>query len=237
MSELTDLLGLQDLDTAADQLTHRRQHLPERSELAALEAQMAALGEELAGVEAGLADITARQTRAEAELSATEERSAAVNRRLYGGAVSASRELQAMAAELEQLKHRASDLEDVVLGLLEEREPLEARAAELARRLDELAGQRSEVAARLAGAEAVVDAELSELADRRRQAAGAVSETLMATYDRLRRRLGGVAVARLAGNRCDGCHLTLSAVELERVRHLAEGEVYTCEQCSRIIVP
>jgi uncharacterized protein len=60
---------------------------------------------------------------------------------------------------------------------------------------------------------------------------------LLATYERLRARLGGVGVARLVGTHCDGCHLTLSAVELDRVRHLPDGEVYTCEQCGRILVP
>ncbi len=62
-------------------------------------------------------------------------------------------------------------------------------------------------------------------------------DNLLATYERLRTRLGGIGVARLVGNHCDGCHLALSAVELDHVRHLPEGEVYTCEQCSRILVP
>jgi predicted nucleic acid-binding Zn-ribbon protein len=45
-----------------------------------------------------------------------------------------------------------------------------------------------------------------------------------------------VAVARLVGNHCDGCHLTLPAMELDRIRHLPEDELVTCEQCGRILV-
>jgi hypothetical protein len=64
-----------------------------------------------------------------------------------------------------------------------------------------------------------------------------VPASLVSTYERLRTRLGGVGVARVVGNHCDGCHLTLSAVELDHLRHLPPGEVATCEQCSRILVP
>jgi predicted nucleic acid-binding Zn-ribbon protein len=75
------------------------------------------------------------------------------------------------------------------------------------------------------------------LAARRQEAAGPIAPELLATYERLRARLGGVGVARVVGNHCDGCHLTLSATELDQLRHLPEGEIPTCEQCSRILVP
>jgi predicted nucleic acid-binding Zn-ribbon protein len=43
-------------------------------------------------------------------------------------------------------------------------------------------------------------------------------------------------VARLVGNHCDGCHLTLPSMELDRIRHAPETEVFTCDQCGRILV-
>ena len=70
----------------------------------------------------------------------------------------------------------------------------------------------------------------------RAEAAAPIPPELLATYDRLRARLDGVAVARLVGNHCDGCHLTLPAMELDRIRHLARARWSTCEQCGRILV-
>ena len=64
----------------------------------------------------------------------------------------------------------------------------------------------------------------------------AVPQPLLTAYDRLRSRLGGVAVARLVGGRCDGCHLSLPAMELDRIRHQSAGSLETCEQCGRILV-
>lgn len=236
-TSVQDLLAVQDLDLALDQLRHRRAHLPEREELARLEAESRAVSDELAEVDTERTALTARQSKAEAELAAMEERSRVISKRMYGGEVSASRDLQAMAAELDQLKARASALEDVALEVLETLEPLDARAGELGASLEKLADQRSEVTGRLSEAERSVDAELADVGARRTEAAAQVPDSLLATYERLRGRLGGVGVARLVGNHCDGCHLTLSAMELDHVRHLPEGEVYTCEQCSRILVP
>ena len=234
---LQDLLVVQDLDTALDQHRHRRAHLPERAEITAIDADATAGQAESERVDAERAELATRQAAIEAELAATEQRSATISKRMYSGDVSATKDLQAMAAELDQLKHRASTLEDGVLEIMEAREPLDARAGELTSALGELAARREAAVASLAEAERTVDAEIAELTQKRAEGAASVPADLLATYEKLRLRLGGVGVARLVGNHCDGCHLTLSAVELDRVRHLPEGEVYTCEQCSRILVP
>ncbi len=236
MAPLQALLNLQDVDTAIDQHTYRRAHLPERTELAAIDRDGAQLQGAVGEVGAARDEIAGRQGAMEAELAATEERAASVSRRLYGGQVSASRELQALSADVDALKARASTLEDEVLVLMEEREPFEARLADLSGRLAGLAQRRQEVATALAEAEAALDADLVDLERARSAAAQSVPEELRATYDRLRARLGGVAVARLVGNHCDGCHLTLPAMELDRVRHLPDTEVATCDQCGRILV-
>ncbi len=103
-ADLEALLALQDLDTHIDQEQHRKAHLPERDELAQLErliGQKETARSEVAVLDA---DVASRQEAAERELQATEDRVTQVNRRLYGGTVTASRELQAMAADVESLK-------------------------------------------------------------------------------------------------------------------------------------
>jgi predicted nucleic acid-binding Zn-ribbon protein len=235
-SPLDAVLALQDLDTAIDHGRHRRAHLPERAELAAIDNQAAGLRSAAADVTGVRDQIADRQAALEADLAATEERAASVSRRLYGGEVSASRELQALAADIEALKARASALEDQVLEVMEEREPLDARLGELSTELAGLEQRRQGLAAALATSEAAIDEQLADLDRRREAAARAVPSDLGATYDRLRARLGGVAVARLVGSHCDGCHLSLPAAELDRIRHLPDREVVTCDQCGRILV-
>jgi predicted nucleic acid-binding Zn-ribbon protein len=234
---LSDLLAVQDLDLTADRLRHRRENLPERAEIQSVSNAARGLENELAAVSTVLAPIAKEQSDAEAELASSESRAKAVERRLYGGEVSASRELQAMASDLEGLKKRASALEDRILELLDTREPLDATVASITADLEHLAARRSELEAGVKVVEGDLDREIASVAGPRADAAARVPPALMASYERLRGRLGGIGVARLVGDRCDGCHLTLSAAELDAIRHLPEGEVATCDQCTRILVP
>ena len=230
------LLALQDLDTHIDQEVHRKVQLPERAELAELERL---IGQAQAGrsvVAVALAEVATRQEAAERELKVTEDRVVQVNRRLYGGTVTASRELQAMSEDVDGLKKRASELEDKALGLMEEREPFDTEVASLDAKLAELTGRQRDALERLGVAESEVDASIASLTSQRPGAVAAVPQALLTPYDRLRSRLGGVAVARLVGGRCDGCHLSLPAMELDRIRHQSAGSLETCEQCGRILV-
>ena len=71
---------------------------------------------------------------------------------------------------------------------------------------------------------------------RRKELAATLPDELSQRYEGLRSRLGGVGAARLAGDRCDGCHLTLSSVEVERIRRLPPDQLSSCPECDRILV-
>jgi predicted nucleic acid-binding Zn-ribbon protein len=234
-SPLETLLAVQDLDTSIDQHRHHRAALPERAEISDLDAHGAELMRESRAAAAAVEEIAARQARAEAELAATEERKDSVSRRLYGGTVSASRELQAMAADVDSLAARAANLEDEVLAILEEREPLDARVASLQTERDALGARRGALVEALTEAEGRIDEEIATIEAERAPLAATVPPDLLDLYERLRARLGGIGAARLVGDRCSGCHLSLPATELDRIRHLPHGEAATCDQCGRIL--
>ena len=164
-------------------------------------------------------EIAGRQEALEHDLDTTETRRNDISRRLYGGTTAATRDLQAMAAEVESLTARASGLEDQVLAVLEELEPVDAEVATLDRESAHLLAARAEVEGRLRAGEAAVDAEIDSVTARRAEAEAAVPDELRRIYERLRARLGGVGAARLVGASCTGCHLALPATELDRLRH------------------
>ena len=58
----------------------------------------------------------------------------------------------------------------------------------------------------------------------------------LALYERMRARLGGVALARLVQGRCDGCHVALSASEVDRIRREPPDARIECEHCGRLLV-
>jgi len=236
VDELQALLAVQERDTEADQLRHRRAHLPERARLDAVIAELAGVEADGATATAERDELARRQGELEGELGDLERRMTDLDRRMHSGTVTAPRDLQAMAGQLDAMKRRRSDVEDAELEVLEALDPLEKRVAELQDRWAALDREATELRTTVAAEERVIDAQLAEVLDARRAAAAPIPPALMATYERLRQRLGGVGAAALVGSSCGGCHLTLSAGALDRIRRLPPGEVATCEQCGRILV-
>lgn len=236
MTVYDDLLRVQEHDTAADRLRHRRQTLPELGELQAVEDELARV--EAAAVEVGAkaAEAARVQRRLEGELSLVEAKVAELDAKLYSGAITVPRELQAMQTEGEALRIRRATLEDEVLDAMGEREPLDAELVALGARRDELDADGSRLRALVAEGQAAVDRELADVLDARKVAAGDIPPDLATLYEQLRSRLGGVAAAPLVNGRCGGCHLALPATEVARLRVEPPETLVRCEQCERILV-
>lgn len=236
MSVFETLLEVQASDTAADQLRHRRAHLPEREQMAALTARAGELQARIADVTGRRAVVLRRQEELEEAAAACGRRVKEIEGRLYSGQVSATKDIMAMTAEVTSLQARRSSLEDELLAALEEDEPLAAELAALEEAMAALRAEGLQVQAAITEAEAGIDAELAEVEGGRRDLAATVPDELLATYEKLRARLGGEGAARLSGRSCTGCHLTLPAQELDRIRHLSPDALVLCDQCGRILV-
>ena len=236
MSVFHQLLRVQEHDTAADRLRHRRATLPELAELATVERSLAAVESALSDASSRLAAVAREQRRLEDDLAGTEARIADIERRLYSGVVTVPRELQAMQADLESLRRRRSTLEDEVLETMDAREPVDAEVAGLEAERDRLDGEGARLRAVVAEVQAQIDADLVEEEAHRREAATGLPLEVTTLYERLRARHGGVGAAPLVGARCGGCHLTLPATEIDRIRREPPEALVTCDQCGRILV-
>jgi predicted nucleic acid-binding Zn-ribbon protein len=230
------LLVVQADDTVADQLRHRLGALPERAELDATIARIRALETETDAVTERRGVIARDLKRLEDEVAAIEAHMKATDAKLYGGAVNAARELQALQDELKSLKRRQNSLEDDELELMEQAEPMDADLARLADEHQAADDEATRLTAAVAEAEAGIAAELTAVEAARAAAIEDVAPELLAEYERLRGQLGGIAVARLEAKTCGGCHLGLSAVEVDRIRKTPAGELVHCEECGRILV-
>jgi uncharacterized protein len=236
VSILEQLLGVQELDTHLDQLHHRRANLPERAELVEIERAEAALAERRSVVDARAAELARSQKRLEDEIAMVESKRIETDQRLYSGTITAPRELQALQDEVAALGRRTSELEDELLEVLTATEPVDEERSSLDAEAGALAATRADVVARLSATEAELDLEITSTEASRREAARGMSDEQLADYERRRRSLGGIAVARLVGTSCGGCHLTLSAVEIDRIRKMSPDEPVTCEECGRLLV-
>ena len=230
------LIEVQMHDTALDQLRHRIESLPERSELREVEMRQKGLLAALGEVTTQVDDLANRQRVLEDRIAAAAKRRHEIEERMRSGAVSASRDLLAMDQEVHQLGARQTQFEEEEIALLEEEEPLDSLLADHQATAAALTDDVTRLRAAIAEAEGEISASIATAEALRAESAARLPEELAARYERLRARLGGVGAARLVGDRCDGCHLTLSSVEVERIRHLPPDSFATCAQCDRILV-
>jgi uncharacterized protein len=235
--DLAHLLTVQDLDTTITQLQHRRAALVESSGLAAAEAQLASLEAERADAAARRGELSATQKELEEQIRVINERRDAIEKRMYAATSSSGRDLQAMNEEVRHLTERRAELEEVELVAMLDQDPIDAALVSLRARMAPLEEQAEELRARVARDLIEIDTALGEAVGSRAAEAALLPTALADRYEKLRARLKGTGAARLVGSHCDGCHLELSSVEVEKIRALPPGEVATCEQCGRILVP
>jgi hypothetical protein len=227
---------VQDHDTVVDQLRHRRATLVERAQLTNVDRQLGVLEIRTKDLRLQRDELGDRQAVLEHQIDASRTRRDTLEKRLFGGQVVASRELQAMNEEVTHLARHISELEDREIEVMEALEPLdrELGAGDVTR--DALEAEADRLRATIAATELALDGELAEEVGARAAAAAGVRDDLLARYEQLRSKLGGTGAARLVGGSCSGCHLALSSMELDRVRKAPPDAVITCEQCGRILV-
>ena len=234
---LHHLLAVQDADTSITQLEHRRAALSETSGLAAVEAELAELEARHAEAATRRAALAETQKGLEEQIAAITERRDLVEKRLYAATSSSSRDLQAMQDEVQHLTDRRAELEELELVAMLEQDPIDAELSELRATMAPIEARTEELRGQVTHDQLEIDAALVSAAGSRAAEAAQLPTALADRYETLRARLKGTGAARLIKNHCDGCHLELSSVEVERIRALPPGEVATCEQCGRILVP
>lgn len=230
MSRVELLYRLQEVDTELDAKRRRLQEIE------------ASLGEtnELFQARTRLqrAKATYRQWQTtlrhlELKMTALENKIKNSEQRLYSGTVRNPKELASLQQELNYLRRRKSTEEDSLLEVMigvEEREVAwqdaqahwETVEATWTASQAELSRERGELLARLA-----------ELRELRAGREGAVDGTDLSTYEDLRRRKGGTAVARLQGNLCTSCHVEVPSSRSQQARQGAT--LVFCGSCGRIL--
>ena len=229
------LLELADLDAELGRLDHRRRTLPESQEYDQAQARDAELRAELATLEAQESDLGRDQAKAERDVEQVRSRIERDRGRLDAGLVSSPKELENLQSEIGSLERRQSDLEEVVLEVMERLEEVSRSRTAVADEQVTLSGQLEDIAARRDAALAEISEQSAKASDRRAGIATEVPADLLGLYDRLRAQ-HTVGAAALNRGRCEGCHLSLNTVDLGRIRAAPPDEVLRCEECRRILV-
>ncbi len=230
MSQVVEIVQLQSIDDEAaafraaladvERRLRGNEQLDEaRREFAAADSVLQLAQKDQRRVEGQIEDVTSRIDPAE--------------KRLYSGSVKNPKELGSIEHEVESLKQRRSGLEDELLEILS--------------RVESAEHERTRTAKAVLQWEALWEREQQELkhelkrlgdavsrADQKREIQKAkVSPRSLSIYEEVRRRRGGMAVAKITGGACGGCRVAMP--ESLRRRAFATETLAQCPNCERIL--
>ena len=209
--------------------------LPELEQIAAIHTRLENTAVELTVVETELADVAIDLRRSENDVEQVEDRMKKDETRLASGHGS-PKELEQLQHELVTLGKRKADLEDGELEIMVKYDGVKARVDELLNDQIGLKKLELELNIRLENAKTEIDKVLLDLSSARSSLTPKIDSTLLELYEKVRASADGVGAALLIGNKCDGCHLSINAIELDRIKGLPIDEVIRCEECRRILV-
>lgn len=228
------LLELQLLDSHIDLLRVRLPKLPEVVAAAATDAEVAAWNQRAAALQASIAELEAKITATEQESTGIAKKRDRLEQQLK--TVIAPREAEALMHEIALMNAQRSAFDDEELEAMDSLSAAEGSQAEhlageqLVRDAAASAGQIA-AAARVA-AEADIAASIISRDALREQ----FDATMLDRYDMMRGQHSGIAVAKLNGLRCEGCHLDLSRGEVDNIKRLPIDELVECPNCGRLLV-
>ncbi|MEV6599263.1 C4-type zinc ribbon domain-containing protein [Actinoplanes sp. NPDC051346] len=227
------LLDLQGIDTALNQLAHRRRSLPELAEIETISRELSALEDERVRAQVAVDDLDRDIARFEKDIEQVRTRKDRDQVRLAAGG--ALREIEGLQHELATLNRRQSELEDAELELMERRETAEQTLNEVKKRIAAAAERRAAAESRRDEAYAEIGKEQEFKTQARAPLAADLPADLIKLYDKIREDTG-LGAALFRSGRCGGCRIELYGADLGRVKSAPADEVVRCEDCRRIMV-
>ena len=229
------LIQLQKLDIEISQLNYKLINLPEREQITAIHTRLENGAVEKGVVETELEDVNIDLRRSEVDVEAVTDRLAKDEKRLSAG-LGTPKELEQIQHEIETLKKRQAELEDGELEIMIRKEAVQKRLDELTSDEDGLKKLELELQARIDSQTQELNSVIAVKADERMKLVPQIDSALVELYEKIRNSSDGVGAALLIGNKCDGCHMVITAVELDKIKGLPDDEVCRCEECRRILV-
>ena len=227
------LLDLQAIDTKLNQLDHRAKSLPEHASLQQLAVENTTLLVTLAEQKGVLEDARIELKRVESDVEVVEARISRDSARLQ--ASSSLKDVAALEQELEALKKRRYDLEEIELTVMEKVEEQDAVVGHLGEQAGVIQGKMADLEGERDASLKVIDAERDNASANRAEITGKVSPELLALYEKQRARYG-VGASLLRGGVSQAVGLAINSADMVGIRAAAPDDVILCPESSAILV-
>jgi predicted nucleic acid-binding Zn-ribbon protein len=229
-AQLHTLIDLQGLDGRIAGLESEAARLPRQIE--AIQSALAEARKTAETVKTRL-DATKKDLRLkEKDLEVANVKRQKLEARLYE--VKTNKEYSAVLLEIEEAKQEKAKTEEEILNLMESQERLGVDIKDAEQRFKSREDQARQDEAVVRTKLAAVERELEGLRAERRSRAKDLPLALLASYDRISKARGGVAVAAVtAAAVCGGCRVSIRPQAMQELR--TGGALMLCESCGRYL--
>jgi predicted nucleic acid-binding Zn-ribbon protein len=228
-ADLTRLIRLQQLETAADEARRTIADYPARTQ--ALDTRLQAAREAVAGIKARLTTASDERRAEEKEVAGVQTRLAKYKDQLLE--VKTNREYTAMLHEIEAAQNDIRTREDRILEVMMESDELNAAIkkseAELKTAEKEVAAERAALDAELASLQGEIDRTTAE----REKLVADIDRKVLSIFETTAKGRKGVAVAEAKNGLCTICHVRLRPQVFNEVRK--NESIIQCDSCRRIL--
>ncbi|MFQ6673708.1 MAG: zinc ribbon domain-containing protein [Fidelibacterota bacterium] len=229
MTDLSQLIKLQEIDAALMELENRKGDLPAKIDelttgMETIRTSIEENEEHLKKLEIEIRQIRGKESDRKQKMDKLQEQ-------LY--LVKTNREYDALMSEIDHLKEEIDEEELRELELSEEKDRLGEQL-----KLDRLEGERmkSELGVRKGELEKTVastEKEFGALMSERQKLLPSIDVRHAAVYDRVRSARGGIAVVPVEDHACGGCHSRLTSQSIVEIRN--GNTIAQCPACRRIL--
>jgi len=234
-SDQRQIVDIARFDQVTTALNHKVATLPEHALLASVTTKSNNARDLRIGAQTELSDVKRELLRAEADVEQIVLRITRDEARLNGGSAS-PKELEQLQHEVGTLGGRRAELEEIELEIMMRIDDINSRITELSFEEATYAAEIADLEIRKENALASLNNELESVAKERSETLASIAPDFIALYEKIRVSNNGTGAAALIAGSCNGCHLSINAVELKRIADLSDDEVIRCEECRCILV-
>ena len=181
-----------------------------------------------------LSPLQTKSRNLELEIQSNTEKIRSTDEQLYSGRVRNPKELQDMQQEIQSLKNRNQELEDILLDAMLNVETVEAELQQKQASLEQLTAEWESTHQHLLDEQNKLQAEVEKARKKREGALPPITPETLKVYNTLRPRKNNQPVALLIGGSCSVCRVEQDMAVIGEVR---KGQKLTyCVSCGRILV-